>query len=198
MRRHTAILLVLPLLSTAVRLAAQEMASKPQTAEPPPVTTSGSPPPIGLTIQSLTSDRSKTWGVDATFNGASDRIGRDIYGNPKWSAGFRARREFFGRVDVAAGATFTRGEQMAASFSRELGTGRDLSVDSPLTGPGTYRTVFDTTLSASVAVKQSGHLRIDGIGELWNPFNTDAAKLVPSDPQTLRTPTFKFGILTRF
>lgn len=154
-------------------------------------------PSRDLTIDRSTPTAPTRWGLDAVFDGALDRLRPDPYGRPKWILDGRVRRQL-GRLQVAAGMSLARGERLPASVSRELGTGRDLSVDAPLTGPGSYGTAFDLMVGLSVGLKQAGRLRIRGVGELWNPFPTDGPSGLAADRGALRMPAFKFGIVTAF
>lgn len=105
---------------------------------------------------------------DVMLNGEALRPPLD--GIPRWNLGVRTERQLFSHLSVGGTATLSRGEEGPLVSSAELGTLRNLWQTGSLTGPGTYRTVFNSALTFSLPVKESGHVKMKVIGEFWNPF----------------------------
>jgi hypothetical protein len=118
-------------------------------------------------------------------------------GIPRWNLGFRAERPLLSHLSVGGMATLSRGEDGPLASSAELGTGRDLSQTGSLTGPGTYRTVFNTALTISVPLKVTGRVNLKAIGELWNPFG-DKLTGEPGSDVALIGRAFKIGLRATF
>ena len=73
-----------------------------------------------------------------------------------------------------------------------------MSQTGSLTEPGTYRTVFNTALTVSVPVKQTGRVNLKAIGELWNPFFGETRNGAPAGEVALDGRAFKIGLKTTF
>jgi len=123
--------------------------------------------------------------------------GSSLDGVPRWHLGFRAERRLFSHLSAGGMAILSRGENRPLASSAELGTGRDMSQTGSLTGPGTYRTVFNTALTFSVPLKETPGLNLKTIGELWNPLG-DKWSGEPGNDVTLVERAFKIGLLTKF
>ena len=119
-----------------------------------------------------------------------------INGIPKWQLGVRVGRQLFPRVQLGAAASVARGHDLPVFLSQELGTNRDLSAPTPLTGPGSYRTVWNTTLSVNVPLKRTGKIRWNMIGEVWNPFGPTTTDITSGS--ALRSRALRIGIATTF
>ena len=132
---------------------------------------------------------------DVMLKGESPRPSLD--GVPRWHLGFRAERQLFSHLSIGGMATLSRGEDGPVVSSVELGTGRDLSQTGSLTGPGTYRTVFNTALTFSVPLKETGRVNLKAFGELWNPFG-DKRTGEPGSDVALVGRAFKIGLRTTF
>jgi hypothetical protein len=132
---------------------------------------------------------------DVMLKGESPRPSLD--GVPRWHLGFRAERQLFSRLSVGGMAILSRGEDGPVVSSVELGSGRDLSQTGSLSGPGTYRTVFNTALTFSVPLKETGRVNLKAFGELWNPFG-DKRTAEPSSDVALVGRAFKIGVRTTF
>jgi hypothetical protein len=183
---------VVGLLLAAMPAAAQppEPAQTPQelvvgTTESQPATVSGS---LNL----------RGWRIQSDFSSNGDPAQPVVNGIPTWQLGMRISRELFNRFEVGAAASATRGHNLPGYLSQQLGTGRDLAVATPLTGPGSYRTIWNTTLSVAVPLKTTEQLNLKAIGEVWNwnPFGSKPSKGV-SDT-ALGGGATRLGILTRF
>ena len=101
---------------------------------------------------------------------------------PNWRVGLTLKHDVWKRLQVSGTIAATRGSQGPTFLFREIGSGRDLSVRGPLTGPGSYKTQWDTTFTATVPLKTTGRLKLDVVGEVWNPFTptkTPAPVLIP-------------------
>jgi hypothetical protein len=114
---------------------------------------------------------------------------------PRWQLGMRINRELFGHLQLGAGASASRGHDAAAFLTQELGSGRDLSIVTPIT-PDSYATVWDTTFTAAVLLKSRGRVRVKAVGELWNPFS-NGLQTAGNDGR-LRGRAIRFGIVTVF
>jgi hypothetical protein len=132
---------------------------------------------------------------DVMLKGESLRPSLD--GVPRWHLGFRAERQLFSHMSVGGMATLSRGEDGPLVSSAELGTGRDLSQAGSLTGPGTYRTVFNTAVTISVPLKETGRVKLKAIGELWNPFGDQRSGESGGDVALVGR-AFKIGLRTTF
>ena len=124
--------------------------------------------------------------------------GSPLDGIPRWNLGFRLERQVFAGVRIGGMASVARGEDGPLVAATELGTGRDLSQTGSLTGPGTYRTVFNTALTVSVPVKETGRVNLKAIGELWNPFSGATRNGAPPGEVPLNGRAFKIGLKTTF
>ena len=116
----------------------------------------------------------KDWRIQSDFGSKGDPSRPIVNGIPTWQLGMRASRQLFHRFEVGAAASATRGHNLPGVLSQELGTGRDIAVATPMTGPGSYRTIWNTTFSVAVPLKTTGRLNLTAIGEIWNwnPFGT--------------------------
>jgi hypothetical protein len=132
---------------------------------------------------------------DVMLKGESPRPPLD--GIPRWNLGVRTERQLFSHLNVGGMATLSRGGDGPFVSSAELGTLRNLWQTGSLTGPGTYRTVFNSALTFSVPVKQTGHVKMKLIGEFWNPFG-DKLSGDPGNDVALAGRAFKIGLRMTF
>lgn len=186
---------VLVLTAVALSLPAPLFAQEP-VAEPPanlPVTVA----PPAVILPGAAEAGPGAWRLRPDVTLKRDSPGASLEGIPRWHLGVRAERQLFSRVSAGGMATLSRGEDGPLVASSELGTGRGLSTVGSLTGPGTYRTVFNTALTVSVSVKATGRLRLDAIGEIWNPFFGDRCAGTGADVP-LHGRAVKFGLRTTF
>jgi hypothetical protein len=116
----------------------------------------------------------KDWRIQSDFSSKGDLARPIVNGIPAWHLGMRTSRKLFHRFELGAAASATRGHDLPGVLSQELGAGRDISVATPLTGPGSYRTTWNTTLSFAVPLKTTDQLSLKAIGEVWNwnPFGS--------------------------
>jgi hypothetical protein len=110
------------------------------------------------------------WGVQTDFGYIGDPTRPQSHGIPNWQLGVRASREL-GRLHLGVAASIARGHPGPVFLSQELGTSRDLSVDTPLTGPHSYRTALDTIVNVGIPVASLGRVKVKAVSEVWNPFS---------------------------
>jgi hypothetical protein len=134
-------------------------------------------------------------GLRTVFSSKGDPTRPMFDGIPRWQLGIRTSRQVLSRVQVGVAASATRGHEGSAMWSSALGTGEDLSVPSPFSGPGTYRTVWNTTLSIAVPIRKTDRVNLKAVGELWNPF---AKSKDGSTDTLLHGRAFRIGIAAGF
>ena len=183
---------VVGLLLAAMPAAAQP----PDSAQPPRELVVGTTDSTPATASGSINLRG--WRIQSDFSSLGDPARPMVNGIPTWQLGMRVSRQLFDRFEVGAAASATRGHNLPGVLSQELGTGRDLAVVTPLTGPGSYRTIWNTTLSVAVPVKTTDQLKLKAIGELWNwnPFGSKPGS--SSSDTALGSGAMRFGIATRF
>jgi hypothetical protein len=179
-------------LSASEPLVAQEQVASPPTQLPlivaaPPVV------PAGTTVVDF-----GAWLLRPDVALKKEPPGSPLDGIPRWTLGFRAERRVFAGVRVGGMASVARGEDGPLVSASELGTGRDLSHTGSLTGPGTYRTVFNTALTVSVPLKETGRVNLKAVGELWNPFFGATRNGAQDNDVVLCGRAFKIGLKTTF
>ncbi len=138
------------------------------------------------------------WRIQSDFSSQGDPARPVVNGIPTWQLGMRVSRPLFNRFEVGAAASATRGHNLPGVLSQELGTGRDLAVATPLTGPGSYRTIWNTTLSVAVPLKTTEQLDLKAIIELWNwnPFGSKPSS--SSGDTALGGGAMRLGIAAKF
>jgi len=146
--------------------------------------------------------------TDSTLERGSLRLegtsnGRDLLtltpsGLPKWNLGVRLEYRVSDRLAVSAQATAMRGHELAAALTSELGTMRDLSITTPLAWSEAYQTFVDTAFGVSLDLKRSGRVRLQAIGEVWNPFSDPLLTSANADQGIYPSRTIKFGLAVGF
>ena len=183
--------LVCVLLCCSKYVAAQEA---PQPAPLPDVSQT---PAVLSGLRLLATDAQS--GSALSFSDVDDwclftETGTQSVGIPRWRLGVRRTHDVSSRLQVGVAASASRGSYGPSFWSRELGTDRDLSVPTPLTSRYTYKTTWDTTFSVAAALKRKGRVRVNAVGEIWNPF-------VPAstgDPVLLPSRALRFGIVVTY
>jgi hypothetical protein len=183
---------VVGLLLAAMPAAAQP----PESAQTPKELVVGSTDSPPATVTGSLNLRG--WRIQSDFSSTGDLARPVVNGIPTWQLGMRVSRQLFDRFEVGAAASATRGHNLPGVLSQELGTGRDLAVATPLTGPGSYRTIWNTTLSVAVPLKTTEQLNLKAIGELWNwnPFGSRGSS--SASDTALGGGAMRLGIATKF
>ena len=110
------------------------------------------------------------WRVLPEFSYKGEATRPESHGIPNWQLALRTSRAL-GRLELGVAASVTRGHPGPVFLSQELGTGRDLSADTPFVGPNSYKTVADTTVTIALPLKSRGRVRMKAVGEIWNPLS---------------------------
>jgi hypothetical protein len=96
------------------------------------------------------------------------------HGIPNWQLGMKTSRDV-GRLEFGIAGFATRGHRGPAFFSQELGTGKDLSADTPVIGPYSYKTIGDAIVMIGVRLKTRGRVQLKAVGEAWSAVRPTAS-----------------------
>ncbi len=113
---------------------------------------------------------------------------------PRWAIGQTVALNTAGGLALSAGFFGWRADPLPLFLSQGAAPATQRLAGNSVTDPDTYRLRWDATFGITASLRNSPHLKINAIGELFVPLTTPKN---PS-PAFLTSRAFRFGVRTAF
>ncbi len=197
MKSRQAVLIALMLIGTLVRPSAQTSGQaqsstvQDQVRSPLSLETAGTP----LSVERPKPADAEKWRF-RTDSSTVDLAQPQTYGVPNWHIGWRASRQVLGKLELGVIAGVSRGQQGPSCLPEELGGGKTIRLNTPITGPWSYDTIWQSGFTGSFPITTAGRLKIRAVGEIWNSFDGFGADYPLVKGRSNRT--IRFGVVTTY